>query len=311
MKLFKKIVCIFVVLMMFSVITVVAQVRVIRTKPPVLTPTISVELKATAKYYTGVCPITIKMTGTIRVKKAMTVNYYFKRSDGFPSPSRLTLTSLIFTGAGYKNIPFSWELSKDYKGWVQLVVKTSSGEIKSGQVVFTVKCDKTNQIKPQISLAPVSSAKKPPSIYKTQTSRRTPVVTGFEKDKKRTLNLINAELREASLIFNQMMILLKASQEDKETMEAAQDAFVDLRASAKKTEIQMRKKKLGASRRSSVRIRLINQKGELNNLNNILTSLRKFNRTLNQLKNKSGILQKKKDEYKKMLLNIKYMLRKK
>jgi hypothetical protein len=282
--------------MLFFIISISAQVKVSSPIPPALTPAISVELKASAKYYTGTCPIIVNMTGTIRVTKAVTVNYCFKRSDGVTS----RLTQLIFYGAGYKSIPFSWKLSGDYQGWAQLSVKTSGGEFKSGQEIFSVKCNEVKQTNPLILSAP---------SYQTRTSKSTPLFTGFEKNIEKTEWLINGEISEGSLLLSQMMIILKASQDDERNMDALREAAEELKALAKNTDMQMKRKKSEAAM-GRISVSAIEQKRELDNLSNVLASLKRFNFILNKLNDKSGIIQKKRDEYKKMLLYIKYLLKK-
>ena len=142
MKLFTKKVCLIIVIMLVSTSMVVSGQQLLKTKPLVLKSLVKVELTATAKYYVGVCPVTVKMTGTIKVPKAMTVKYYFLRSDGAKSIEK----SLKFFTAGSKNVNYSWKIGKDYQGWVQLLVKANVQVVKSIKVGFQVKCDKVSAI---------------------------------------------------------------------------------------------------------------------------------------------------------------------
>ncbi|MCK5005366.1 MAG: hypothetical protein KAS21_09770 [Candidatus Aminicenantes bacterium] len=142
MKLFSKKVCLILVLMLVSISMVVSGQQLLKTKQLALKSLVKVELIATAKYYVGVCPVTIKMTGTIKVPKAMSAEYYFLRSDNAKSKTNL----LMFFAAGSKNVKFSWKIGKDYQGWVQLLVKANGQVVKSKKVGFQVKCDKVSAI---------------------------------------------------------------------------------------------------------------------------------------------------------------------
>ncbi|MEN8152941.1 MAG: CARDB domain-containing protein [Acidobacteriota bacterium] len=157
MKILKKTVCMFVAIMLVSVMMVSAQRQIQRKKLPMVRTFVKVELISPANHYVGVCPVTVKMTGKITVSKAMTVKYYFKRSDGVTS----RLTPLIFTTAGTKNIPFTWKLGKDGQAWVQLIVKTASGEVKSFQKEFDVKCDKKRKVIKKLTPAQMKAELKP------------------------------------------------------------------------------------------------------------------------------------------------------
>ena len=151
MKLFTKKLCLIILMMMVSVSMVVSGQQLMKTKPLVLKSLIKVDLVASAKYYMGVCPVTVKMKGTIKVLKAMTVKYYFLRSDGATSKE----TKLVFRSGGSKYINFTWKIGKNYVGWAQLIVKSPS-IVKSSKIGFEVKCDKkvvilreNLQLKPQ------------------------------------------------------------------------------------------------------------------------------------------------------------------
>ncbi len=138
MKLLKtKVFMIFVLIPVF-VLMVSAQRQLLKRKSLPVRTLVKAELISPANHYREFCPVTVKMTGKITVSKAMTVKYYFKRSDGVTT----RLTPLIFTVPGTKNVPFSWKLGKDGQACVQLIVKTASGEVKSLQKEFDVKCDR-------------------------------------------------------------------------------------------------------------------------------------------------------------------------
>jgi len=138
MKLFTKKAGIMSVVIFFSFLMIVSGQQITKAKPVVLKSMVKAELTATEKYYVGVCPVKVKMTGIIKVPKAMNVKYSFLRSDGASS----RLSSLNFTTAGSKSVNFTWTIGKDYLGWVQLIVKTNGTEVKSNKVEFEVKCDK-------------------------------------------------------------------------------------------------------------------------------------------------------------------------
>jgi len=142
MKLFTKKVCLIFLLMFVSISMVVTAQQILKTKPLVLKSLVKVELVATAKYYVGVCPVTVKMTGTIKVPKAMKVRYYFLRSDNAKSKE----SKLLYYAMGSKNVKYSWKIGRDYQGWVQLLVKADGKVYKSQKVIFQVKCDKLNAI---------------------------------------------------------------------------------------------------------------------------------------------------------------------
>ncbi len=142
MKLFTKKLCLIFMLLFVSFSMVVQGQQLLKTKQLVLKSLVKVKLVATAKYYVGVCPVTIKMTGTIKVPKAMTVRYYFLRSDN----ARSKESKLLFLAMGSKNAKYSWKIGRDYQGWVQLLVKADGKVYKSQKVIFQVKCDKLDAI---------------------------------------------------------------------------------------------------------------------------------------------------------------------
>ena len=145
------------ILLIFIVTNISAEVKLMKRSPKVIKSVVKVELKSQAKYYVGVCPVKVKMTGIITVSKAMSVKYFFKRSDNTQS----RLTPLVFSRAGSREIPFSWSLSKDCQAWVQLVVKTGTSEIKSEKIEFTVDCDERKILKKQVAKINWSIMKKP------------------------------------------------------------------------------------------------------------------------------------------------------
>ena len=144
-------------LLIFMVMNISAEVKLMKRSPKAIKSVVKVELKSQAKYYVGVCPVKVKMTGIITVSKAMSVKYFFKKSDNTQS----RLTPLVFSRAGSREIPFSWSLSKDCQAWVQLVVKTGTSEIKSGKIEFKVDCDERKILKKQVAKINWSMMKKP------------------------------------------------------------------------------------------------------------------------------------------------------
>lgn len=144
-----------VLLVMMSYSLVVANQQQIQLNKKLVLPKPTVELTCIAKTWLGVCPITVKMTGTVKAPAAMSLQYYFIRSDGASS----TPAPLIFRTRGTKTIPFTWTLSKDYQAWVQLIVKMADKtEIKSVRVYFKVDCDETK--KPGLQVAQIDWSKR-------------------------------------------------------------------------------------------------------------------------------------------------------
>ncbi len=140
MKFLKKKMCLLSILL-FVPLMLSAQARVVKTSPVVAKKMVIVKLESYTKHYRGICPVTVKMTGKIIVPSAMSVKYMFLRSDG----SRPKLNSLIFKEAGTRVLPFTWKISKDYNGWVQLIVRTEKSEWRSEKFHFDVVCDNTPQ----------------------------------------------------------------------------------------------------------------------------------------------------------------------
>jgi hypothetical protein len=142
-----------------------------------------VELISTAKYYVGVCPVKVKMTGKITVRRAMTLKYYFVRSDGV----KTRLAPLIFRRGGTKNVPFSWSVGKDYYGWVQLIVNHNGRLIKSAKKDFQVKCDKKPVLTPVKKIDPTKIRVKKPELVFIQ-KNTTMVINKLNKHLPPTLN---------------------------------------------------------------------------------------------------------------------------
>lgn len=145
MKFLNKKICLFSILLLVPLM-ISAQARLAKTSPIVAKKMVIVKLESYAKHYRGICPVTVKMTGKIIVPSAMSVKYMFRRSDG----SRPKLNSLIFKEAGTRVLPFTWKISKDCNGWVQLIVRTESSEWSSEKFHFDVVCDN----KPQVGVSP-------------------------------------------------------------------------------------------------------------------------------------------------------------
>ena len=148
MKILQKFLCITSILMLLSVSMIASGQQRIIKNPLRVKSLVKVELKSSAKYYFGICPKTVKMTGKITIPKSMSVKYYFVKYDGVLSQSA-SVTSLMVKGLNH--VHFSWKINKDCQAWVQLVVKTSSSVVKSNKVEFKVNCDEEKTIKPQLT----------------------------------------------------------------------------------------------------------------------------------------------------------------
>ena len=135
---------IFLFIFAFVLVSLFSNPQIMIKKRPVLKIGVKAELKSSTKFYVGVCPVKVKMMGVITVPAAMTVKYRFQRSDGTSS----RLTSLMFRVSGSKILPFTWTLGKDYKGWVELIVKTKSGDVRSNRFQFSVDCNENDGINP-------------------------------------------------------------------------------------------------------------------------------------------------------------------
>ena len=140
MKFFNKKICLLAILLLVPLM-MSAQSRLAIKSPIVAKKMVIVKLESNAKHYRGVCPVIVKMTGKITTPSSMRVSYSFLRSDG----SRPQWNSLNFPGAGTKVLPFTWKISKDYNGWVQLIVKTENDERRSEKFHFDVVCDNVNK----------------------------------------------------------------------------------------------------------------------------------------------------------------------
>ncbi|MGB9005596.1 MAG: hypothetical protein WCB96_07730 [Candidatus Aminicenantales bacterium] len=96
---------------------------------------IAAKLSVDPASYTGDCPVTVTFQGTIAAKKACTVQYRFRRSNGATTPVKV----LNFLGAGFKTVGDTWKLDKKYSGWEAIEV-TAPVQIQSNQASFTVTC---------------------------------------------------------------------------------------------------------------------------------------------------------------------------
>lgn len=185
MKLLSKKAIMIIVVMVILTTIVFSNQMVIKKKPPVLKTFIKVELTSTAKYFMGICPVTVKMKGTISVSEAITLEYYFVRSDGAKSNS----IPLIFRRAGKKDVHFSWTIGGDYQGWVQLVANSKGSLKKSNKVGFQVKCDKKKV--PILAMKKFDLSKirvkKPELIFIQKNTTR--IINKLSKHLPRTLNI--------------------------------------------------------------------------------------------------------------------------
>ncbi|MEN8155152.1 MAG: hypothetical protein ABFR75_14130 [Acidobacteriota bacterium] len=148
MKNLQKILCISIVLMLLPFTTIASGQQRVSKKSFKVRSLVKVELKSSTKFYLGVCPKTIKMTGIITLSKAMSVKYYFVKYDGVLSKSKPVTSQMA---KGLNHVHFSWKINKDCQAWVQLVVKTLSSKVKSKKVEIKVNCDEEKSTKPPIT----------------------------------------------------------------------------------------------------------------------------------------------------------------
>jgi len=86
--------------------------------------------------YSGPCPVTITFKAEILPPPLPgPVRYRFVRSDGTQSP----VEELKFLLPQKKTVSYTWTLSRDYKGWVQLKIILPA-VVKSNKAQFKVKC---------------------------------------------------------------------------------------------------------------------------------------------------------------------------
>lgn len=97
-------------------------------------PQVDVSLVAVPAAYTGAGPARIRFVGAIRVDGPCGVQYTFGRSDGATVPVKF----VRFRGPGKQAVEFTWQVSKDYTGWVTLHA-LSPREVESNKANFTVK----------------------------------------------------------------------------------------------------------------------------------------------------------------------------
>jgi len=81
------------------------------------------------------CPAKVHFAGNIHPYAPVQVVYKFVRSDGAISPEQ----TINFTAPRVQPISFDWELSKDYSGWVQLVI-LSPKRLQTAKRAFQVRC---------------------------------------------------------------------------------------------------------------------------------------------------------------------------
>ena len=85
--------------------------------------------------HTGACPATITFNGRIVANAPGEVTYVFERSD----ESAMAPKTLNFAQAGSQDVSTTWNLGKDYSGWVRLVILYPK-RIESPKTPFHVKC---------------------------------------------------------------------------------------------------------------------------------------------------------------------------
>ncbi len=141
MKLDLKVI-LFLIILLLSAVLVSAQTRVIQSKPGIIRTMIKVELQSQAKYYVGVCPVEVKMTGKITASAPVTVKYRFEKSEG-----GMVKLQTLRLAKGVNTLPFKWKLNKNGQYWVKLLVVLSGKEHWSDLQTFEVKCDPSERKK--------------------------------------------------------------------------------------------------------------------------------------------------------------------
>lgn len=84
----------------------------------------------------GGCPAQVHFTGHIEATGPLTVQYQWLRSDGSQTEHNIS-----FQQAGAKQVSTSWNVSKQYAGWMQLVI-LSPNHMQTAKAPFRVNCGK-------------------------------------------------------------------------------------------------------------------------------------------------------------------------
>lgn len=82
----------------------------------------------------GGCPAHVHFTGHIETTGPLDVDYEWLRSDGSH-----TGHTLHFARAGARPVATDWTISKNYAGWMQLVILSPS-RIETAKSTFSVNC---------------------------------------------------------------------------------------------------------------------------------------------------------------------------
>jgi hypothetical protein len=84
----------------------------------------------------GGCPAKVHFTGRIQTTGPLQVEYQWLRSDGSH-----TEHTLMFERAATRPISTDWSISKNYSGWMQLVI-LSPEKMQTIKANFSVNCGK-------------------------------------------------------------------------------------------------------------------------------------------------------------------------
>ena len=82
----------------------------------------------------GGCPAKVHFRGHIEVDGPLRVTYQWLRSDG-----SATDHTVNFPRAGTRQIATDWAISKNYSGWMQLVI-VSPRRMQTAKAPFSVHC---------------------------------------------------------------------------------------------------------------------------------------------------------------------------
>ena len=84
----------------------------------------------------GGCPAKVHFTGRIRATGPLEVTYQWLRSDGSH-----TDYTIQFARASQKAIATDWAISKNYSGWMQLVI-LAPARLQTIKANFSVNCER-------------------------------------------------------------------------------------------------------------------------------------------------------------------------
>ena len=119
---------------------------------------VTARLVADPVSYTGPCPTTIQVKGTITATEAGRVQYKFIRGDGASAP----VVTLNFDRPGTKEVTTTWTLGRNYVGWEAIKVIYPM-DVESNKANFRIQCGPAQRIVARLTANPVSYAGKCPT----------------------------------------------------------------------------------------------------------------------------------------------------